>query len=271
MKQMQRLLEVMARLRDPQCGCPWDKQQTFQSILPYTLEEVYEVAEAIEQGDMVALREELGDLLFQIVFYAQLAKEAGEFDFADIAAGIGDKLMQRHPHVFGDADIADAEAQTLAWEQHKARERHAKAEAEQREPSVLDNVPLTLPGLMRAMKLQRRAARVGFDWPDIEPVLDKIEEELAEVREVVAHGADPDQMLHEVGDLIFACVNLGRHAGIEPEVAMRGVNRRFEQRFRRVEALAREQNQRLAEMSLQEMDRLWGQAKTEEAAAREDC
>lgn len=269
MKQMQRLLEVMASLRDPQRGCPWDLQQTFKSILPYTLEEVYEVVEAIEQGDMAALREELGDLLFQIVFYAQLAKEAGKFDFADIAADIGDKLVRRHPHVFDEADIADAEAQTLAWEQHKERERHAKAAGEARAPSVLDNVPLALPGLMRAMKLQRRAARVGFDWPDIGPVLDKIEEELAEVREVVAHGGDPDNMLHEVGDLLFACVNLGRHAGIEPEVAMRGVNRRFEQRFRRVEALAREQNQSLAEMSLEEMDGLWDQAKAEEAAARE--
>jgi ATP diphosphatase len=269
MKQMQRLLGVMASLRDPQRGCPWDRQQTFQSILPYTLEEVYEVAEAIEQGDMNSLREELGDLLFQIVFYAQMAKEAGEFDFTDIAAGISDKLVQRHPHVFGDADIADAEAQTLAWEQHKERERHVRAADEQREPSVLDNVPLALPGLMRAMKLQRRAARQGFDWPDITPVLDKIEEELVEVREVLAEGGDRDKLEHEIGDLIFACVNLGRHADIEPEVAMRGVNRRFEQRFRRVEALAREQNQSLAEMSLEEMDRLWDQAKAEEAAARE--
>jgi len=266
---VQRLLEVMASLRDPQRGCPWDREQTFQSILPYTLEEVYEVAEAIEQGDMSALREELGDLLFQIVFYAQMAKETGEFDFADIAAGISDKLVQRHPHVFGDVDIADAETQTLAWEQHKERERHAKAADEQREPSVLDNVPLALPGLMRAMKLQRRAARQGFDWPDITPVLDKIEEELAEVREVLDQGGDRNKLEHEVGDLIFACVNLGRHAGIEPEVAMRGVNRRFEQRFRRVEALARAQNQSLGEMSLEEMDRLWDQAKAEEAAARE--
>jgi ATP diphosphatase len=270
MNQMQRLLEVMAALRDPQRGCPWDRQQTYRTILPYTLEEVYEVAEAIEQNDMAALREELGDLLFQIVFYAQMAKEAGEFDFADVAQEIGDKLVQRHPHVFADADIADAEAQTSAWEQHKARERHAKAAAEQRDPSVLDNVPQALPGLMRAMKLQRRAARVGFDWPDVEPVLAKIEEELAEVREVMANGADPDKLAHEVGDLIFACVNLGRHAGVEPETAVRGVNRRFENRFRRVEQLARQQNQTLARLSLEEMETLWDQAKAEEATAREN-
>ena len=269
MTEMQRLLAVMASLRDPERGCPWDREQAFQSILPYTLEEVYEVAEAIDQGDMGSLREELGDLLFQIVFYARMAEEAGEFDFTDIASGISDKLVQRHPHVFGDADIADAEAQTLAWEQHKERERQAKAADEQREASVLDNVPLALPGLMRAMKLQRRAARLGFDWPDITPVLDKIEEELAEVREVLDQGGDRDKLEHEVGDLIFACVNLGRHANIEPEVAMRGVNRRFEQRFRRVETLARAQNQSLAEMSLEEMDRLWNQAKAEEAAARD--
>ena len=266
MSQIQRLLEVMASLRDPAHGCPWDKEQTFATILPYTLEEVYEVADAIDRNDMTALREELGDLLFQIVFYAQLAKEAGEFEFDDIVAEISAKLIQRHPHVFAGADIASAEAQTHAWEKHKERERHAKASEQQREVSVLDNIPLALPGLMRAMKLQRRAARLGFDWPDIAPVLNKIEEELAEVREVLAQGGERDKLLHEVGDLLFACVNLGRHAGIEPEVAMRSVNSRFETRFRRVEALAREQNQTLAEMSLEEMDKLWDQAKAEEAA-----
>ncbi len=269
MNEMQRLLEVMVSLRDPDHGCPWDKQQSFATILPYTLEEVYEVAEAIDQKDMTALREELGDLLFQIVFYAQMAKEAGEFDFDDIAAEISEKLVQRHPHVFADADIGSAEAQTHAWEKHKERERHSKAAAQQRAASVLDNVPVALPGLMRAMKLQRRAARVGFDWPDIEPVLDKIEEELAEVREVLVEGGDQERMQHEVGDLIFACVNLGRHAGIDPEVAMRGVNARFESRFRRVESLAAEQNQTLSEMPLEEMDKLWDQAKAEEAATRE--
>ena len=266
MEQMQRLLKVMAALRDPERGCPWDKQQTFATILPHTIEEVYEVAEAIDHGDMSALREELGDLLFQIVFYAQMAKEAGEFEFADIAAGISDKLEQRHPHVFGDADITTADAQTQAWEQHKARERHAKAVGEQRVASALDNVPVALPGLMRAMKLQRRAARQGFDWSDIEPVLGKIEEELAEVREVLAEGADSEKLMHEVGDLIFACVNLARHADIDPEIAMRGVNGRFELRFRRVEELARQQNQSLAQMSLEELDKLWDQAKAEEQA-----
>ena len=266
MEQMQRLLAVMAALRDPERGCPWDKQQTFATILPYTIEEVYEVADAIDHGDMLALREELGDLLFQIVFYAQMAKEAGEFEFADIAAAISDKLEQRHPHVFGDAEIATAEAQTQAWEKHKERERHAKAADQQRAASVLDNVPVALPGLMRAMKLQRRAARQGFDWPDVAPVLDKIEEEFAEVREVLAEGADSEKLMHEVGDLLFACVNLARHTEIDPEIAMRGVNGRFESRFRRVEELARQQNQSLAQMSLEEMDKLWDQAKAEEKA-----
>ena len=264
MEQMQRLLEVMAALRDPERGCPWDKQQTFATILPYTIEEVYEVAEAIDHGDMSALREELGDLLFQIVFYAQMAKEAGEFEFTDIAARISEKLERRHPHVFGDAEIATAEAQTQAWEKHKERERHTKAAEQQRHASVLDNVPVALPGLMRAMKLQRRAARLGFDWPDVAPVLGKIEEELAEVREVLAQGGDSEKLTHEVGDLIFACVNLARHTEVDPEIAMRGVNERFESRFRRVEELARQQNQNLAQMSLEEMDKLWDQAKAEE-------
>lgn len=269
MTEMQGLLEVMARLRDPDNGCPWDKQQTFKSILPYTLEEVYEVADAIDHNDMASLREELGDLLFQIVFYAQMAKEAGEFEFADVAAEIGDKLIKRHPHVFSDAEIESAEAQTQAWEKHKEHERQAKAADQNRNPSVLDNVPLAIPGLMRSVKLQRRAARLGFDWPSVEPVLEKIEEELAEVREVLVEGGDADKLTHEIGDLLFACTNLARHVEVDPEVAMRGINHRFESRFRRVEELATQQNQQLSEMSLEEMDKLWDQAKAEEAAARE--
>jgi ATP diphosphatase len=269
MQGIQRLLDVMARLRDPEHGCPWDREQTFQTILPYTLEEVYEVAEAIDRNDMDELREELGDLLFQIVFYAQIAKETGEFDFEQIADSISEKLIQRHPHVFSGAEIDTAEAQTQAWEKHKERERSARAAGQNREPSVLDNVPVALPGIMRAMKLQRRAARVGFDWPDILPVLDKIEEELAEVREVIDVGGDPEKMQHEIGDLLFACVNLGLHANVDAEVALRGVNQRFETRFRRVEVLARQQGRALSDMTLEEMDRLWDQAKTEETKGRE--
>lgn len=264
MANMNALLDVMRRLRDPQSGCPWDREQTFRTILPYTLEEVYEVVDAIETNDMPALREELGDLLFQVVFYAQMAKEAGEFDFADVAEGIVDKLVRRHPHVFDDAEIASAEAQTLAWEQHKEKERAAKAAAEDRAPSVLDNVPLALPAITRAGKLQRRAARAGFDWDDMRQVLDKIEEEVGEIRQAMDAGADKAAMEHEIGDLIFACVNLARHNDIDADAAVRGVNQRFEWRFRRVESLAQEQNQVLADLSLEQMDVYWEQAKREE-------
>jgi len=262
---MQALLDVMARLRDPETGCPWDRQQTFRSILPYTLEEVYEVVDAIEADDMEALREELGDLLFQVVFYAQMAKEAGEFDFEDIAAGIADKLIARHPHVFAETEIATAEAQTHAWEKHKEQERAAKAVAENRSASALDNIPLALPAVTRAGKLQRRAARQGFDWDDMHQVLDKIEEEIGEIREAMAAGANRAEMEHEIGDLIFACINFARHNDIDAEAAVRGVNHRFEWRFRRVEELAAAQNQTLADMSLEEMDELWEEAKREEA------
>ena len=258
------LLEVMSRLRDPQTGCPWDREQSFKTILPYTLEEVYEVVDAIETQDMPALREELGDLLFQVVFYAQMAKEAGEFDFAAVTDGIVDKLVRRHPHAFEDAEIASAEAQTQAWEQHKEKERAAKAVAENRAASVLDNIPMALPAITRAGKLQRRAARAGFDWDDMHQVLDKIDEEVGEIRQAMAEGADKAAMEHEIGDLIFACVNLARHNDIDADAAVRGVNQRFEWRFRRVEALAGAQNQVLADLSLKQMDDYWEQAKREE-------
>lgn len=269
MSDMSRLLEIMARLRDPQQGCPWDKQQTFETILPFTLEEVYEVADAIERGDMAELKAELGDLLFQIVFYAQLAREQGLFEFGDIVAGIADKLEQRHPHVFGSDEIKDAVAQSHAWEKHKEQERVHKAASEARPVSVLDNIPVALPGLMRAAKLQRRVARVGFEWPDIMPVLDKIEEEIGEIREALANGGKRDEMEHEIGDLMFACVNLARHANIDPEVALRSINRRFERRFRRVEVLASERGRPLPEMSLIEMNELWEQAKVEEVLRKQ--
>ncbi len=269
MSDMSRLLEIMVRLRDPEQGCPWDKQQTFETILPFTLEEVYEVADAIERGDMAELKAELGDLLFQIVFYAQLAREQGLFEFSDIVAGIADKLEQRHPHVFGSDEIKDAEAQSHAWEKHKEQERAHKAASEARPASVLDNIPVALPGLMRAAKLQRRVARVGFEWPDIMPVLDKIEEEIGELREALANGGKRDEMEHEIGDLMFACVNLARHADIDPEVALRSVNRRFETRFRRVEALAGERDRPLPQMTLAEMNELWEQAKVEEVLRKQ--
>lgn len=271
MSDIARLLEIMARLRDPEGGCPWDRQQTFETILPFTLEEVYEVADAIERGDMGELKEELGDLLFQIVFYAQLAHEQGLFEFGDIVAAIADKLEQRHPHVFGSGEMKSVEAQSLAWEQHKAQERAEKAASEARPVSVLDNIPVTLPGLMRAAKLQRRAARVGFDWPDAIQVLDKIEEEIGELREALANGGQRDEMEHEIGDLMFACVNLARHANIDPEVALRSINRRFETRFRRVEVLAAGHGRPLPGMRLSEMDELWEQAKAEEVLRKQQA
>ena len=264
MTDIQRLLDIMARLRHPEGGCPWDRQQTFASILPYTLEEAYEVAEAIDTGDMAALREELGDLLFQVVFYARLAKEAGEFDFGDIVASICDKLERRHPHVFGDAAVGDAEEHRSVWERMKQQERAAKASAARRTTSVLDDVPQALPGLVRGVKLQRRAARVGFDWASVDDVLAKIEEELDEVRHELANGGGHGRLTHEIGDLLFACSNLARHTGVDAEVAMRGVNQRFEWRFRRVEALLAEQGRSPSDATLEEMDRLWERAKAEE-------
>lgn len=264
MEQMQRLLAIMAALRDPQRGCPWDRTQTFASILPFTIEEAYEVAEAIDQGDMASLQEELGDLLFQVVFYAQMGSETGVFTFDEVVRGICDKLERRHPHVFADASVDDAEAQSLAWEQHKQRERDAKAAQASRPSSVLDDIPKAMPSLMRAMKLQRRVAKVGFDWPEIESVLAKIEEELAEVRDELASGGNHKRLTHEVGDLLFACTNLARHTGVDPEEAMRGINNRFESRFRRIEALLAEQGKRVEEVGLAELDALWELAKREE-------
>jgi len=237
---MEQLLEIMRRLRDPQTGCPWDREQTFETIVPHTLEEAYEVADAIERGDLDELGEELGDLLFQVVFYAQLAAERGAFDFADVAAGIGEKLIRRHPHVFGEEAIDSSAAQTEAWERHKEGERRVKAERQGCEPSVLDGVILALPALTRAAKLQRRAARVGFDWSEVGGVLDKLDEELAELRaEVADPGASDERRAEELGDVLFTCVNLARHLGIDPEGALREANAKFERRFRLMEQALR--------------------------------
>lgn len=258
------LLAIMARLRDPQAGCPWDREQTFASILPYTLEEAYEVGDAIDRNDMPALREELGDLLFQVVFHARMAQEQGAFDFNAVVAAICDKIVRRHPHVFGEAKIDSAAAQTMAWDQHKSGERQRKAEAENRRHSVLDDLPVALPALMRAVKIQRRVARVGFDWPDLAPVLAKIEEELAEVRAELAAGSDAKRLEHEVGDLLFACANLARHLGVDAEMALRGGNQRFERRFRRIEDWLADDGRTPQQSTLEEMDELWTRAKREE-------
>jgi MazG family protein len=255
---IERLLEVMARLRDPDGGCPWDLEQDFASIAPYTIEEAYEVADAIERQDLDDLEGELGDLLLQVVYHAQMAKEAGRFDFDAVAARIADKMIRRHPHVFGTAEVASAAAQSLAWEHAKAAEREQK---EARDPSVLADLPLALPALTRAAKLQRRAARVGFDWPEIAPVLDKLEEEIAEVRAELAAGGSPARLEDEVGDLLFAAANLARHLGVDGETALRRANGKFERRFRAIETALRAAGRSLDDASLEEMEALWQAAK----------
>ena len=269
-----RLLDVMARLRDPDGGCPWDLEQSFATIAPYTIEEAYEVAEAIRHDDRAALRDELGDLLLQVVFHAQMAREDGSFDFDEVARGIAEKMIRRHPNVFGD-DETDARhsapAQMRSWEAQKAAEREAKAEAEGRRPSVLDGVALALPALLRAEKLQKRAARVGFDWPGPEPVFAKVLEEVAELREAAATEAasgvtkgDRAAVAEEIGDLLFACVNLGRHLGVEPEAALRAANAKFTARFHHVEAALADSGRNAGDVGLAELDRLWEKAKQAE-------
>jgi nucleoside triphosphate diphosphatase len=264
---LRHLIDIMARLRDPARGCPWDRAQSFATIAPYTIEEAYEVAEACERGDPGALREELGDLLFQVVFHARMAEEAGLFAFNDVAAAIADKMLRRHPHVFGDAVIADAAAQSAAWEEHKAAERRAKAAPGVGVPSALDGVGATLPALTRAQKLQSRAARVGFDWPAPPPILDKIAEEIGELREVLAEGGAPTRLEDEIGDLLFAVVNLARRLAVDPEQALRGACRKFDRRFRRVEALLAAAGTAPARATLAEMEAQWARAKAEERAA----
>lgn len=250
------LITLMAALRDPEGGCPWDREQDFLSIAPYTIEEAYEVADAIARDDMDELRDELGDLLFQVVFHARMAEERGAFAFDNVVEAIVQKMTRRHPHVFGQAEVADAEAQTRAWERLKAEERREKGE----QHSLLDGVTLGLPALSRAWKLQKRAARAGFDWSSAEGVLDKVEEELREVRAELEAG-DAAALQDEIGDLLFACVNLARHAGVDAEGALRDGNSKFERRFRYLESALRQQGRELEQCSLEEMDRLWEEAK----------
>ncbi|WP_425065951.1 nucleoside triphosphate pyrophosphohydrolase [Reyranella sp.] len=257
-----RLLAVMAWLRDRQHGCPWDVDQTFRTIAPYTIEEAYEVADAIERDDMPALKEELGDLLLQVVYHSQIASEARAFAFDDVAAAIADKMVDRHPHVFGDMDIKTADAQTVSWEARKAAERAAKG-ANEGTPGALDGVALALPALMRAEKIQKRAARVGFDWATIGPVIDKIEEELRELRvELEAGKVEQAKVADELGDVLFAVANLARHCKVDPEVALRATNDKFEKRFRHIERRLAETGRRPADASLEEMEALWQEAKT---------
>jgi nucleoside triphosphate diphosphatase len=252
-----RLLAIMARLRDPDRGCPWDREQNFATIAPYTIEEAYEVADAVEREDMAALRDELGDLLLQVVFHARMAEEAGLFAFDDVVQAIADKMERRHPHVFGDAEVASIAAQNEAWEAHKAAERQASGGA----ASALDGVALVLPALLRAAKISRRAARIGFDWPDADSVIDKIEEELDEIEEAIDDGAPPAALEEEIGDLLFATANLARKLDIEPETALRRATAKFERRFRRVETLAAKRG---VGRNLDALEALWQEVKAEE-------
>jgi MazG family protein len=258
------LLRIMVKLRDPDGGCPWDVEQDFASIAPYTIEEAYEVADAIEQSDMESLKGELGDLLLQVVFHAQMASEAGHFEYADVVNAVSEKMVVRHPHVFGDVSIEDADAQTKAWEDQKAAERAAKAEASGRVASVLDDVARGLPALMRAEKLQKRAARVGFDWPTVEPVFDKVREELDEVSVEIDRGSDPARLEDELGDVLFTCVNLARKLGTDPETALRSTNAKFERRFRDVETLAAKDGKPLNDLDIEALEALWERAKEAE-------
>lgn len=262
------LVALMARLRTPGTGCPWDIEQTFQTIAPYTIEEAYEVADAIERGDMGELKGELGDLLFQSVFHARMAEEAGHFDIDDVVRSLVDKMIDRHPHVFGDKVIHSAEAQTGAWEVMKAAERARKAEQAKDGPvSALDGVALALPALMRAEKLTKRAGRVGFDWPSPGPVLEKLQEEIGELEEAIAR-PEPDQahIAEELGDMLFVVANLCRKLSVDPEEALRAANAKFVKRFHGMEQLARSRGQDFASLSLDEQEALWTDVKKAERA-----
>ncbi len=255
---IERLLGIMARLRDPDGGCPWDVEQTFATIAPHTIEEAYEVADAIDHGDMAHLQDELGDLLFQVVFYAQMASEQDDFDFNDVVTGIADKMIRRHPHVFADVDIKSANQQTEHWETIKARER--KEKTQDQDGGALDHVSRALPALLRAYKLQKRAARVGFDWPDAEPVFAKFEEELDEIHQEIKTG-DQAALQNEVGDLLFTCVNLARKLGVDPETSLRHANGRFEERFQGIEAELAKSGRTPQDADLDELEDLWQRVK----------
>jgi ATP diphosphatase len=260
--QLRRLIDIMAQLRDPTHGCPWDQQQNFATIAPYTIEEAYEVADAIARHDFAALPDELGDLLFQVVYHARMAEEAGHFAFADVARAISDKMIRRHPHVFGDAAARNAAEQTVAWEALKSAERVAREET-----GTLAGVPIGLPALTRAAKLTARAARVGFDWPNADAVLAKLDEEVAELRAELP-AADPERLADEMGDLLFVLANLARKLDLDPEACLRQANHKFARRFRGMEEYADSTGKSLSEMSLKDMESKWQKVKQNERKAR---
>ncbi|PLV62859.1 nucleoside triphosphate pyrophosphohydrolase [Erwinia sp. B116] len=260
MTSLDRLLGIMKTLRDPEHGCPWDREQTFATIAPYTLEETYEVIDAINRADFDDLRGELGDLLFQVVFYAQMAQEQGRFDFNDICTAISDKLERRHPHIFADATAASSAEVLVNWEQIKSEERADKAQH-----SALDDIPAALPALMRAHKIQKRCSNVGFDWTTLGPVLDKVYEEIDEVMHEAKQAVIDEQKLEEeIGDLLFATVNLSRHLGKKAETALQKANTKFERRFRQVEQIITAQGMSMPQATLEQMEAAWQQLKSEE-------
>lgn len=265
---IQTLLQIMARLRDPQGGCPWDLEQDFASIAPYTVEEAYEVADAIDRNDLPDLKDELGDLLLQVVFHAQMASEQGAFNFGDVVASISNKMIRRHPHIFADAQVSDADEVLANWDEIKRSERAAKGE---QDASALAGISPGLPEWLRATKLQSRAARTGFDWPDAVPVLEKLREEIDELQaefELAADGADNRTRLQEeLGDVLFVCANLARHAKVDSGTALRQANHKFERRFRAMEALAAEQGTTMAQLDLQQQEALWQRVKLQEKDA----
>jgi ATP diphosphatase len=272
-RDIRRLIDIMARLRDPVRGCPWDVQQTFASIAPFTIEEAYEVADAIERGATEDLREELGDLLLQVVFHARMAEEAGLFDFGVVVEAITTKLVRRHPHVFGDAGALSSDEVKALWGRVKAEEKRARRALDPKDghaepkPAALEGVPLALPALSRALKLQEKAGNVGFDWNDVRAVLEKIREEIIEVEAEIAEGS-PLALSSEVGDLLFAAVNLARHLKVDPEAALRNANAKFERRFAHIENRLAEGGQTPENASLDEMERLWVEAKAQERLAK---
>ena len=261
MDNLLRLLNIMQMLRDPENGCPWDIQQTFASIVPYTIEEVYEVADAIDAEDFVQLKDELGDLLLQIVYYTQMAREQNLFDLEDVAASICDKLIRRHPHVFNKPNSNDnSSGEGEGWEKIKQQERNEKSDSNS--DMLLNDIPDSMPQLIRAKKIQKRVACVGFDWPEVTGVIDKVEEELNELKDVIATGKDSEALEEELGDLLFSVVNLSRHININAENALRKGNKKFIKRFRMVEQLAQRENKKISDYSLEELEQFWQQAKT---------
>jgi MazG family protein len=262
LRRIDALIAIMQRLRDPKTGCPWDLEQSFATIAPYTIEEAYEVADAVARGDMGDLKDELGDLLLQVAFHAQIAAEAGAFTFADVVEAICAKMLRRHPHVFADAVVNSAAEQNVAWEAHKARERAARGDSGGR---ALDGVPLASPALTRALKLQQRAAAAGFDWREREGIFDKLQEEIVELKQELDKGAPKARLTDELGDILFVCANLARRLGVDPEEALRSTNRKFTRRFNHIEDALKARGMKLGAATLEEMEAAWDDAKRQEA------